>query len=97
MMPTIDLNQIKDLFAREGMVLLMNLVEELGAENQQLRAENQQLQDEIKRLKGEQGKPELKVNKAKGTAAQSSEKERRRPENLSLSSHRFMTQPQLNA
>ena len=83
----IDLNQIKDPFARQGMVLLMNLVEELSAENQHLRAENQELRDEIKRLKGEQGQPKIKPEKkdtgegkgkGKGEApAHASEKERR--------------------
>jgi len=87
----IDLNQIKDPLARQGMVLLMNLVEELSAENQHLRAENQELRDEIKRLKGEQGQPKVKPEKknkgegedkgeGKGEApAHSSEKERRQP------------------
>lgn len=78
--PAIDMNQIKDPSAREGMVLLMNLVEELSTENQRLRIENQQLRDEIKRLKGEQGKPDIKANKAKEATQHSSEKERRRPE-----------------
>jgi hypothetical protein len=79
-MPAIDLSQIKDPLARQGMVLLMNLVEEQGAEIQRLRAENQQLRDEIKRLKGEQGKPDIKANKQKDSPVHSSEKERRQPE-----------------
>lgn len=79
-MPGIDLSQIKDPLARQGMVLLMNLVEELSAENQRLRAEVQQLRDEIKRLKGEQGKPDSKANKREAASEHSSEKERRQPE-----------------
>ena len=79
-LPPIDLNQIKEPLVREGMVVLMNLVEELSAENQRLRAENQQLRDEIKRLKGEQGKPDIKASKQTTSAGHSSEKERRQPE-----------------
>ena len=79
-MPAIDLSQIKDPLARQGMVLLMNLVEELSAENQRLRGEVQQLRDEIKRLKGEQGKPEIKASKREAASEHSSEKERRQPE-----------------
>ena len=51
-LPTIDLNQITDPLVREGMVLLMNLVEELSAENQRLRAEVQRLRDEVESLEG---------------------------------------------
>lgn len=79
-LPGIDLSQIKDPLARQGMVLLMNLVEELSAENQRLRVEVQKLRDEIKRLKGEKGKPDIKANKQKDSPTHSSEKERRQPE-----------------
>lgn len=73
----IDLEQIKDPIARQGMVLLLNLVEELSAENQRLRAENQRLRDENQRLKGEQGKPEIKPGKRQEAKAVGSEQERR--------------------
>lgn len=68
--------------ARQGIVALLNLVEELKQENQELRAENQRLRDEISRLKGEQGKPEIKADKSKDKDV-SSEKERRTPKSWS--------------
>lgn len=60
MLEDIDLSQIKDPRAREGMVRLLNLVEELASENRRLRDEVQRLRDEINRLKGEKGKPRFK-------------------------------------
>lgn len=45
--------------------MLLNLVEELYAENVELREENQKLKDEINRLKGEQGKPDFKKDGGK--------------------------------
>lgn len=62
--------------ARQAIMALLNLVESMKQENQELRAEVQRLRDEINRLKGEQGKPEIKADKAKD---HSSEKERRKP------------------
>ena len=54
----IDPNEIQDLEgARQAIVLLLNLVEELMAENRAFQEKNQRLQDEINRLKGEQWKP----------------------------------------
>jgi len=44
---------------------LLNLVERLIAENAEQKVELQKLRDEINRLKGEQGKPDIKVNKRK--------------------------------
>lgn len=65
--------------ARQAIVALLNLVEELKSENQGLREEVQRLRDENNRLKGEQGKPDIKPNKSKGDKKDhSSEKERRR-------------------
>lgn len=71
--------EIQDLDgARQAITALLNLVEEMRQENQSLRAEVQDLRDEVNRLKGEQGKPDVKPNKAKGSD-HSSEKERRTP------------------
>jgi hypothetical protein len=63
--------------ARQAVVLLLNLVEELKQENISQGAEIQRLRDENNRLKGEQGKPEIKANK-KVSQDYSSEKERRK-------------------
>lgn len=74
-----DPRQIEDLDqAREAIVRLFNLVEELKSENMALRAEVQRLRDENNRLKGEQGQPKVKPNKATKNEDYSSEKERRR-------------------
>lgn len=73
-----DPTLIKDEKAREGYILLLNLVEELKAENERLRAENQRLRDELNRLKGEQGKPEIKGKTQREVRKHSSEAERRR-------------------
>ena len=79
MLTGFDPNQIQDLEgARQAIVLLLNLVEEVKQENEQLRERVQQLRDEISRLKGEQGKPDIKPGKKKGQGNDhSSEKERR--------------------
>ena len=74
-----DPNQIQDDNARQAIVQLLNLVEELKGENETLREEVQRLRDENNRLKGEQGQPEVKPNKAKKPQDHSSEKERHRP------------------
>ncbi len=50
---------IADPVARQAISLLLNLVEELHAENVCLRAENQDLKNLISKLKGEQGKPRI--------------------------------------
>jgi hypothetical protein len=57
--------EVKDLAARKAISPLLDLVEELYAENVELRKENQKLKDEINRLKGEQGKPDFKKNGGK--------------------------------
>jgi hypothetical protein len=76
-----DPNQIQDLEgARQAIVMLLNLVETLKAENQELREQVQRLRDEINRLKGEQGKPNVKPNRHKRESSDhSSEQERRKP------------------
>lgn len=77
-------DQIQDLdAARRAILLLLNLIEDLEAENRALREDNQCLRDEINRLKGVTPKPEIKANRttAEQPARQnhSSEKERREP------------------
>jgi hypothetical protein len=76
-----DPNQIQDLEgARQAIVMLLNLVETLKAENQELREQVQRLRDEINHLKGEQGKPNIKPNRKKRASSDhSSERERRKP------------------
>ena len=79
MLPGFDPNEIQDENARQAIIWLLNLVEELKSENGDLREEVQQLRDENNRLKGEQGQPDVKPNKAKKQQQQhSSEKERHR-------------------
>src|SRR5450759_844942 len=65
MLEDLDLSAIADERVRQGMVLLLNLVEELKREKLRLRAENQRLRDENNRLKGEQAKPKIKGNTPK--------------------------------
>lgn len=80
MLAGFDPTQIHDLEgARQALVLLLNLVEELKSANAALREERQKLRDELNRLKGEQGKPAIKPGKKRPTGDHSSEKERRRP------------------
>ncbi len=73
----IDLSTIQDEHAREGIILLLNLVEEQSQLIRSLQAENQRLKDEINRLKGEQGQPPIKPNSPSVPTNYSSEKERR--------------------
>jgi hypothetical protein len=82
----VDLEQIRDPRAREGMIRLLNLVEELAGENRRLQTENQQLRDEISRLKSEQGRPMVKPNMPPPSGDISSEKERRKPKQWSKGS-----------
>ena len=78
MLDDLPRDQIADPQVREVIRRLMNLVEQLSAENQQLREENQRLRDENNRLKGEQGQPTFP--KARPTPTDhSSEAERRVP------------------
>lgn len=78
MLDDLQLDQIADPQAREVIRRLMNLVEQLSAENQQLREKVQQLQDENNRLKGEQARPKLPARPPEATD-HSSEAERRVP------------------
>lgn len=82
MLEHIDPNDIRDLEgARQAIIHVLNLVEELASENRVLREENQRLRDENNRLKGEQGKPKVKPGKKPGSSSgatdHSSERERR--------------------
>lgn len=64
MFEDIELNAIQEENARELVKRLLNMVEQLSGEVRGLRVENQRLQDENNWLKGEQGKPDIKGNKA---------------------------------
>lgn len=77
MFTNFDPNQIQDDNARQAVIWLLNLVEELKSENRVLREEVQRLRDENNHLKGEQGQPNVKPNQAKKKQDHSSEKERR--------------------
>jgi FtsZ-binding cell division protein ZapB len=79
MLPGFNPNQITNLEgARQVILMLLNLVEELKQENESLRVEVQQVRDEINRLKGEQGKADIKAGKqGKAAGKHSSEEERR--------------------
>jgi len=84
MLEDLNLNDLQDLDqVRAAIVRLLNLVEELSADNQALRAEVQRLRDENNRLKGEQGKPTIKPNQPKktesGASDHSSEARRHKP------------------
>jgi len=76
MLENFDPNSIEDQTVRQVVLSLMNLVENLHAKVQEQAEEIQRLRDENNRLKGEQGKPNIKANKAAPDL--SSEKERRR-------------------
>ena len=92
----LDLSSIADERIRQGLLVLLNLVEGLKRENAELRAEIQRLRDEINRLKGEQGKPTIKGNTPKPTATPSgnysSEKERQKPREWSKGSKSALIQ-----
>ena len=75
MLENFDPNTIEDEAVRQVVLYLMNLVENLHAKVQEQAEEIQRLRDENNRLKGEQGKPKIKANKA--ASHLSSEKERR--------------------
>lgn len=84
MLEDLNLNELQNPDQmRAALVRLLNLVEELSADNQALRAEVQHLRDENNRLKGEQGKPTIKPNQPKKTGAaanHSSETRRHKPQ-----------------
>src|SRR5690242_4726654 len=75
MVENFDPHTIEDEAVRQVVLHLMNLVETLHAKVQEQAEEIQRLRDENNRLKGEQGKPKIKANKA--ASQLSSEKERR--------------------
>jgi hypothetical protein len=75
MVENIDPTTIEDEHLRQVVITLMNLVETLSGKVKEQAEEIQRLRDENHRLKGEQGKPKIKANKAAGNL--SSEKERR--------------------
>jgi hypothetical protein len=77
MLDELDLSAIQDEQAREGIIGLLNLVEELSQTIQALQIENQRLKDENNRLKGEQGQPPVKPNRPPAPTNYSSEKERK--------------------
>jgi hypothetical protein len=82
MLEDFDLNGIQDENARQAILRLFNLIEDLAAENRKLREENQRLRDENNRLKGEQGKPKIRPSKKRAVGEQanySSERERYKP------------------
>lgn len=72
----LDIELIEAADVKASVVVLLNLVETLAAENEKLREEQQKLKDEINRLKGEQGKPEIK-GKTRKRDDLSSEQERK--------------------
>lgn len=78
MLDDLQLDQIADPQLREVMRRLMNLVEQLNAENQHLREENQRLRDENNRLRGQQGRPKVDA-KRPDPVKHSSKAERRLP------------------
>ena len=80
-------SSVKDHYARQVLLLVLNFVEALLQEIRQLREEVQRQRDEINRLKGEQGKPTFPAPAApQPPADHSSEQERRQPQGWSKSS-----------
>jgi len=81
----IDLEAIPDAGARTAIRGVLNLVEQVAAENRALREEVQRLRDALARAQGEQGRPKVQPNTpqsapvARGTDY-SSETQRRQPQ-----------------
>src|SRR4051812_35358922 len=75
----LDLASIGDVGARQAIRALLNLVEELAAENRALRTENRQLRDELARLKGGSGRPKIRPGKSAGGSTDYSSEQERRP------------------
>jgi len=90
MLENFDPNTIQDLDgARQAIVHLLNLIEDLTVDLREAQAEIQRLRDENNRLKGEQGKPTIKPNKKQGPANpsdHSSERERHKSQEWKKSS-----------
>ena len=87
LLQTIDPKGIAEDSVRRTVEILLNLAEELNSKVKGLELENQHLRDENNRLKGEQGKPEIKAKKNKGSLGNhSSEKERQTPKKHSKGS-----------
>ena len=63
---TVDPREIADDGARQTIVILLNVIEQLNSEVKKLKEENQRLRDENNRLKGEQGKPDIKAKQPRG-------------------------------
>ena len=76
----LDLDAVGDPKMRGCLAALLNIIQQLSAENTRLREENQRLKDEIARLKGEQGRPNIKPN-AKGGRSNVSSQKRRKQKN----------------
>lgn len=80
MLEDLDLSRISDPYARECIVRLLNVVEEVTAALRESQAEVRRLRDEIARLNGEKGKPDIKASKPKPPPGDySSERERHAP------------------
>ena len=88
MLEDLDLSRLDDPhYARECVVRLLNVVEEVTAALRASQEEVERLRDEVARLKGEQGKPTIKSNTPKPPSGNySSEKERRTPKTWSKGS-----------
>ena len=76
----LDLEQITDPATRRVIQVLLNLIEDLQAENGRLRVENQRLRDELARLTGGSGRPTIRPQAGKQAPTDhSSERERHTP------------------
>ena len=65
MLEDFDPSTIEDEGLRQIVMYLMNMVENLSAKVAEQAEEIQRLRDENNRLKGEQGKPKIRPNKAR--------------------------------
>ena len=80
MFDDLDLTGIQDERARQLLVRLLNLLEDVTADLRDAQVEIQRLRDENNRLKGEQGTPTIKANiPTSPPTDHSSERERRQP------------------
>ena len=73
MLEDLDLTGIQDEQARQCIVRLLNLLEDVTADLRAAQEENQRLRDENSRLKGEQGQPKIKANRPKRPRSVSSD------------------------